>query len=102
MTHPLESALRQHKTATHLLGDLTGGKPRACVTVRREGNNLVVYPVQGIGALKADTEVMPLVDGVRVVDPERGRPIAPSKGSAFYITVATFDPFHLVCELPKR
>lgn len=79
----------------------TLGKPRACVKVRVEKDTLVVCEPEddkpNISVAKTDTQWSEVPDRVTVVGAD-GKVIKPSKGKKFYVTVETFDPFHLVME----
>lgn len=75
------------------------GCRRAAVTVRLEESRLVI--VEGsIGVLDDYTQITPVPARLTVVS-EAGEVLKPSKGSAFFMTTETFDPCHLVVELPK-
>ena len=77
-------------------------RPRAGVTVKVEKDKLVVLEPDDEGKpnihiAKMGTEWSLVPDRVKVVGPD-GKVIKPSKGKAFYVTVETFDPFHMVME----
>ena len=86
-------------------GDLGGssilGKPRAMVKVkvRREKSKVSLEIVPGIGVAKPDTILVALPDRIPVLSPD-GEVVKPSRGSSFWVTVETIDPFHGVMELP--
>lgn len=83
------------------------GKNWAAVRVRVAGTRLVMTPGDdghAIVVCKRDTLFVPLPDRIQVVGPD-SKVVKPSKGSRFWVTVETFDPFHLVTEaenLPLR
>lgn len=90
MTHPLRpTEIRQARAI---------GRLRAAVTVRRDGKNLVIVD---IGILKADALVERLPDRLQVVS-EDGKPVKPSQGKIFVITIESFDPCHAVAEIPAE
>ena len=78
-------------------GVRTLDKPRAFVTVKRNGNDLVISSGD-IGILKTDALLVPLPSYLRVVD-ANGSVISPSNGKQFLITTESFDPVHGVVEL---
>jgi hypothetical protein len=76
------------------------GKPYAAVRVRVQGTHLVMTPGDEghcIVICKMDTLFVPLPERISVVGPD-GQAVKPSKGSRFWVTVETIDPFHLVTE----
>ena len=79
----------------------TLGKPRACVTVKVEKDRLVLVEPEddkpNIGIAKMDTQWSEVPERIKVVGPD-GKVIKPSKGKKFYVSIETFDPFHLVME----
>lgn len=83
------------------------GKPWAAVRVRVNGTQLVMTTDESGHAIvicKQDTLFVPLPERIQVVGPD-GKVVKPSKGSRFWVTVESFDPFHLVTEaenLPMR
>lgn len=46
-----------------------------------------------------DVEMLRIPSRIKVVDPD-GHPVKPSQGKAFWISAATFDPYHVVAEGP--
>lgn len=87
----------ERPSALHRSG-LVVGKPRACVTVcvAQGGAQLVVQPAS-ISIAKKDALFWPLPPRTRVVD-EEGQEVRPSLGCCFYVSLETFDPYHLVLE----
>lgn len=49
--------------------------------------------------LKHDVQVAPLPDRVKVFDPIENKQIKPS--GRFFVSTETFDPYHVVCDMPK-
>lgn len=80
------------------------GKPRAMAKVRvlRKKGSISLEIVPGLGIARMDTQLVPLPDRVKVVEPSGKKVVRPSKGSAFWVTVETIDPFHGVVELPNE
>lgn len=91
MTH----ALRKDEAA----GARSIGRRRAAVHVRLEKDRLVVV-AGSISVLDDDALVTPVPERLRVVD-EDGDVVVPSEGTLFLMTTETFDPYHLVTQLPK-
>ena len=81
---------------TSVLGKL---RAMAKVMVRRKKNKVSLEIVPDIGIAKVDTIVASLPDRIDVLDPD-GEVLKPSKGSTFWVTVETIDPFHGIIELP--
>lgn len=97
MSHPLRAA--------EIICPASLGFLRACVRVRHErrspgGSVLLLDPGDegGICILREDAVVVELPQRLPVLY-ERKR-IRPSKGAKFVITVESFDPYHLVAEVP--
>lgn len=53
-----------------------------------------------LGIMKEGVELVPLPPRVRVQS-EDGTLIEPSKGARFWVSIGTFDPFHIITEIPK-
>lgn len=87
----------------HVLGrEVRGiaiGRQRAAVLVHVRGRHELVVQPDRIMALKPDALITRVPSTVTVVS-EDGKPIVPGAGAAFFVTTETFDPCHLVCELP--
>lgn len=75
------------------------GKRRAAVHVRLEKNRLVIV-VGHIAVLDDSAQVVPVPERLLVVD-EDGEVVEPSDGAMFLMTTETFDPYHIVTQLPK-
>jgi len=88
-------------------GELAGvqilGKPRALAKVRvvRKKGSVSLEIVPEIGVARMDAQLVPLPDRVKVIEPGGKKAVRPSRGSAFWVTVETIDPFHGVVELPN-
>ncbi len=72
------------------------GRPWACVKVKLSGRDVLEIQ-EGISVGKADSQWVKLPERVKVVGPD-GKQVKPSKGKCFWVTVETFDPFHMVTE----
>lgn len=88
----------------------TLGKPWAMATARLTSRKTLTVPATitidgierpNISVAKSDTEWTRLPDDIRVLDGD-GELISPSAGRCFYVTVATIDPFHGLCEADPR
>lgn len=73
------------------------GLQRAVVKVKRDGDNLVVEGFAGVSL--RDTNFVRVPERITVRG-EGWKIIRPSKGSRFWISTNTFDPYHILCELP--
>lgn len=74
------------------------GKARAVVTAKAHYKPKRLVIVEGsLGIAKHDTLFVPVPESIPVLDPD-GKPIKPSKGSKFWISVETFDPYHILLE----
>lgn len=89
---------------SHFLGHvqkyetMTLDKPRAAVAVRVESKKALCV-VLGIHVAKPDTQWATLPDDVVVMEAELPhRHLKPTKGKKFWVSVATFDPFHMLME----
>ena len=70
---------------------------RAAVKVRYDTKKKALILVRETPmVLKADALIAPIPETIPVLDPDGKR----IKGK-FYVTVETFDPFHMVVELPR-
>jgi hypothetical protein len=88
MTHPLNKSdlgWNHHTKA-----------PRAAVKVERTANEVLTI-LPEVMVVSECVEWRPLPDRMTVVDQD-GREVNPSQGRRFYISVSTFDPYHLVME----
>lgn len=94
MTHPL----RPREASSWHVADLGYAQGIAAVMVRRRGTNVLVVQAS-LFVLKPDTEVARIPASIRVVD-EEGEPIQAS--GEFWISIATFDPYHAVCDVDPR
>lgn len=77
-------------------------RPRAAVKVKLEKDKLVVSGPDDEGkpnifVAKMDTQWAKVPDRIKVVGPD-GKVIKPSKGTSFYVSTETFDPYHMVLE----
>ena len=88
----------------HVLGrhvtSIAIGRQRAAVMVRVRSRRELVVQAESIVVLKRDALISRVPSTMTVVA-EDDQPIAASPGSAFWITTETFDPYHVVCELPE-
>lgn len=73
----------------------------ACVAVKFIGRDRLELQSGSIRLLKGDAKMAPLPPRIAVVD-SSGKPIKPSPGRSFYVTVETFDPFHMLTEIESR
>lgn len=71
--------------------------PRAAVSVMVEGETLTIYGSPG--AVEPGQQFVPLPSWYVVVGPG-GRKIRPSKGCEFGVSADTFDPAHVLVEVP--
>jgi hypothetical protein len=98
------SDIRASDTPLHFItqfGSVRGdvvGKPWACVTVRVERSRrpCTLRIQEGIFVLKHDTLIVPLPDGVVVLQPD-GKRCKPT--GRFYVTTESFDPCHLLTDI---
>lgn len=90
---------------THVLGaraqrlhDISFHKPVGAVIVRRDGNRLCIAPgATTLAIARWDTKWVALPEDIGIWGLE-GR-IKPA--ACFWITVESFDPYHLVCDRPE-
>ena len=91
--------LNKDEFRPHVVGELEG-KPWACTCAEFEHPNKLV--IRGpLGVLKLDTQLARLPERIVVVNPD-GKKVLPSKGRQFYVSLETFNPFHLVTEIEER
>lgn len=96
MSHFLAAAVKRHSCRP-----VTVVRKYVCVKVelhirsaKAGGDQLHVHP--GVFFIKPGSTVLPLPDGIQVIDPETKEPI-PASGR-FYVTSESFDPFHLLLD----
>ena len=86
MTHFLKKEELRRRSAL--------GCTRACVTVKRDGDRLVVQ--EGIGFVEYDAVFAELPSRISVVDKD-GEEIKAT--GRFLVSTETFDPFHVLVDM---
>lgn len=65
---------------------------------RGEDCRLTIEP--GISVLRLGVQLVKLPERCTVISSE-GEVIKPTPGAQFFVTIETFDPFHLITEIPE-
>lgn len=76
-------------------------KSKAVVSVRLNGNSLVVGEDQRVGVADESLEWAKLPERISVVDPD-GNALKASPETVFYVSLETFNPYHLLTEAKEE